>query len=209
VGRAAVRPLSELCRTRLCWTATETGARVELAGARSARCEVFHGSTREAGSPLRRRRRFARPRPPRPGRQGSQRHNQRDQALHQVTATEWLRRQAADRTGQALWLRVHPSNTSGQQRSGPAAKEEDHGRRDHHLRGVWRRHGATSPPQRLQLRLRRLRGPLARPGLGDPPRREPSSAGVRIGNTGLTSADVAICGRGPTWTVGGQRCARQ
>ena len=50
MGRAAVRPLSELCRTRLCWTATETGARVEVAGARSARCEVFHGSTREAGS---------------------------------------------------------------------------------------------------------------------------------------------------------------
>jgi hypothetical protein len=25
----------------------------------------------------------------------------------------------------------------------------------------------------------------------------------------LTSADVAICGRGPTWTVGGQCCARQ
>ena len=43
MGRAAVRPLSELCRTRLCWTATETGARVEVAGARSARSEVFHG----------------------------------------------------------------------------------------------------------------------------------------------------------------------
>ena len=61
MGRAAVRPLSELCRTRLCWTATGTGARVEVAGARSARSEVFHGSTREAGSQLRRRRRFARP----------------------------------------------------------------------------------------------------------------------------------------------------
>ena len=46
MGRAAVRPLSELCRTRLCWTATGTGARVEVAGARSARSEVFHGSTR-------------------------------------------------------------------------------------------------------------------------------------------------------------------
>ena len=45
--------------------------------------------------------------------------------------------------------------------------------------------------------------------LGDPPHREPSSAGVRIGNPGLTPADVAICGRGPTWTVAGQPCARQ
>jgi hypothetical protein len=58
VGRAAVRPLSELCRTRLCWTATGTGDRVEVAEPRSARSEVFHGSTREAGSKLRRRRRF-------------------------------------------------------------------------------------------------------------------------------------------------------
>ena len=58
MGRAAVRPLSELCRTRLCWTATGTGARVEVAEARSARSEVFHGSTREARLKLRRRRRL-------------------------------------------------------------------------------------------------------------------------------------------------------